>query len=237
MGTQLDLRQPGGTHPLAVAVLTHLRRYAEPQPLVALLLARWPPTPGRQISFGGLATVVALVVLLAMGTILLPQMLSFFNVEDLSPQSVTSVLDKTAAQTGEGSSHFTPVRVTDPLQYGLAGATVVLRPFPWEAHNNDALMSSLETVGLLVVIGFSWQRLLSVVTLWRRRGYVTFAAVFVMLFVWAFSAISNFGILVRQRSLMLPFLFVLLALPPLHSAAEAQEMADDPADEVSAEQP
>ena len=47
----------------------------------------------------------------------------------------------------------------------------------------------------------------------RRNPYVTFAVVYVAAFIWAFSGFGNFGILARQRVLMLPFFLVLLALP------------------------
>ena len=36
----------------------------------------------------------------------------------------------------------------------------------------------------------------------------------VLAFAWGFSAVANFGILARQRSLMLPFLFVLVSSVP-----------------------
>ena len=42
---------------------------------------------------------------------------------------------------------------------------------------------------------------------------MTFAVVYIGCFIWAFSGFGNFGILARQRVLMLPFFLVLLALP------------------------
>ena len=51
------------------------------------------------------------------------------------------------------------------------------------------------------------------------------AVAYVLAFAWGFSAVGNFGILARQRSLMLPFLFVLAAAACRPDVARA-----DPAD-------
>jgi hypothetical protein len=54
----------------------------------------------------------------------------------------------------------------------------------------------------------------------RASPYVTFAVVYVGGFIWAFSGFGNFGILARQRVLMLPFFLVLLALPTIEQRRE-----------------
>jgi hypothetical protein len=45
--------------------------------------------------------------------------------------------------------------------------------------------------------------------MWRR--WSRFSIGYVLAFSWAFSAVGNFGIIARQRSLMYPVLFVLVA--------------------------
>ncbi|HEX2375354.1 MAG TPA: hypothetical protein VHO93_15345, partial [Actinomycetota bacterium] len=52
------------------------------------------------------------------------------------------------------------------------------------------------------------------------RPYVAFVAVYSLLFVFAFSTISNFGILARERTQVLPFFLVLLAIPALRRGPE-----------------
>jgi hypothetical protein len=54
----------------------------------------------------------------------------------------------------------------------------------------------------------------------RSRPYVAFALTFVLVFVAAFGVISNFGILARQRTQVLPFVFVLLSLPAVGLTSE-----------------
>jgi hypothetical protein len=48
-----------------------------------------------------------------------------------------------------------------------------------------------------------------------RRPYLVFVLTFTGAFIMAFSYIGNFGILARQRSIMLALVFVFLATPPI----------------------
>jgi hypothetical protein len=66
---------------------------------------------------------------------------------------------------------------------------------------------------LLVLTLAAWPRLSGLPTLLRRNPWLVFAVVYTLAFVIAFSGFSNFGILARQRVLMIPFFLVLLALP------------------------
>ena len=52
-----------------------------------------------------------------------------------------------------------------------------------------------------------------------------FSLAYVAAFVFAFSVVGNFGILARQRIQVLPFLLVLLALPPVASAVRKKRDA------------
>ena len=71
----------------------------------------------------------------------------------------------------------------------------------------------------------------------RRQPYVVTAITFVAVFIFGFSSFANFGLLVRQRSQVLPFFLVILAVPTADwrtshparaeevSRADAQQMA------------
>jgi hypothetical protein len=102
----------------------------------------------------------------------------------------------------------------------LSGATVLFRPFPFEVRNAQALMTSLEGLSLLVLAGLSLRRLVRLPVEVFRRPYVAFAVVYTLAFIYAFSALGNFGLLARQRSQLLPALFVLLCIRP-PAASEA----------------
>jgi hypothetical protein len=90
---------------------------------------------------------------------------------------------------------------------------VLFRPFPFEVRNVQALLTSLEGVSLLALCGLSLRRLARLPLALLRRPYVAFAVVYTCAFIYAFSSLVNFGILARERSQLLPMLFVMLCIP------------------------
>jgi hypothetical protein len=48
----------------------------------------------------------------------------------------------------------------------------------------------------------------------RRRPYLAFAIAYAALFIVAFSAVANFGLLARERAQLLPLYLVLVSIPP-----------------------
>jgi hypothetical protein len=87
---------------------------------------------------------------------------------------------------------------------------VLFRPYPTEAHNAQALLSSLEGVALMALLIWRLPRMIRGLSSLRRRPYLMFSLFFTVGFVTVFSAIFNLGILARQRSQVLPFVLVLL---------------------------
>ena len=129
-------------------------------------------------------------------------------------EGVNSVLAESARRTGQGGSSFAaPSAVSSPVKLPLAAVTILFRPFLYEAHNAQVAVTALEST-LLLCLTISRRR-----SVWqairhpRRRPYVAFVAVYMTGFVFAFSTIANFGILARERTQLLPFFMVLLAIP------------------------
>jgi hypothetical protein len=90
---------------------------------------------------------------------------------------------------------------------------VLIRPFPWEAHNSQALVSAAEGT-LLIYLCWRHRNRLRRLPLLIRRSYPAFCFAYAAMFVYAFSTFGNFGILARERVMVLPFIFALLCLPP-----------------------
>jgi hypothetical protein len=155
----------------------------------------------------GLA-VMAILVFLVVG-----QAERFLGVDNFDQESVEQVIEGTSARTDEGGSTFEAQGVHSPKDFPLAAVTVLFRPFPTEAHNAQALAASLEGMFLLLLIIKTRRRFLTLPRLIRRRPYIAFALVYLLLFVYAFSNFSNFGIMTRQRVQVFPLMLVLLALP------------------------
>jgi hypothetical protein len=161
-----------------------------------------------------LRTVAAAMGLVVAVVVLTAQAQHFLKLNDINSESASGVLSGVALRTGEGGSQFTTVSPNNPIGYGVAIVTVLVRPFPFEARSAQVLASSAEGMLLLVVIVASFRRLARLPSAALRSPFVLAALVYLMAFTYAFSSINNFGILARQRVQALPFVFVLLCLPP-----------------------
>lgn len=137
----------------------------------------------------------------------------FLGLEEVTTDSVTEKVEWAAGQTEQGGSAFTPVPLGSPVGIPAAILTVLFRPFPWEANSPLVLLQSFEGVVLLVLLIKAWPQLRKLPRLLRSNPYITFAIAYVAGYILAFAGFGNFGIIARQRSLMIPFFLILLALP------------------------
>jgi hypothetical protein len=163
---------------------------------------------GRQRGrLGGAVLVLTLVVA---GPMLVDVATRFFGLESLNTETAQEAFDETTRRSGRGGSRFTTVSPDNPVGFVLSGVTVLFRPFPFEVRNAQAMLTSLEGLALLAVCALSLRRLVRLPLELFRRPYAAFAVVYTLAFIYAFSSLENFGILARQRSQVLPLVFVLL---------------------------
>jgi hypothetical protein len=123
------------------------------------------------------------------------------------------VIEATERNTRWGGSEFEARPIEGPVGFVYAVATVPFRPFPHEAGNTQAMFASLEGLFLLALVLLSARRLGRLPKAVFRTPYFAFCTVYTAGFLIAFSNFSNFGLLSRQRSQLLPFLLVLLVVP------------------------
>lgn len=179
--------------------------------LVAAQLFR----PASTHSLGVLSKAAGLLVMLAAAVVLTTQSAEFLGIEDLSAQGVVEEMQEASDRTLMGGSAFTPLPLAHPLGVPSAVLTLLVRPFPWEAGNLQMLIQSIEGLAIvaLVLVSFPrWSHLWR--TLWRQP-FLVFCITYVLAYILAFSQFGNFGIVARQRVLMIPFFLVILALPTL----------------------
>jgi len=202
------------------------------RPHIALMLligaaVALPPAPAPRGAVAGSSRgrpiarlLLPLLVLLAIPAIL-GAAETFFDIDGLNLDSATEVREEVTRRTSTGGSGFTAPDTSNPVGLTVGLVTVVARPFPWEASGFQAL-AALEGACLTVII---------VVAMWRRRRgmlralgqrWPRMAMAYVLAFAWGFAAVGNFGILARQRSLMLPFLFVIVAASRRPEAPETR---------------
>lgn len=199
-----------------------------------LALLRGGAHGGGQRWRGRLGSAALILALLVGGSALITVAENFFGMDSLNTQTAREQLDETIRQSGYSGSTFTSVSPNSPIGFALACMNVLFRPFPFEAHNLQAMLTSLEGVVLLGFIVVALRRLVRLPLELLRRPYVTFAFVYSAAFIYAFSSIVNFGILARQRSQLLPVLFVVLCLRKPERSADAPG-EDDIAEPVPAQ--
>ena len=210
---------PFGVPLLALGLFAHaiVRPHLTVLLLAALILGRLVGRGTRRKDQGFARRVARQVLLVGfvLGAVVMTvgRASSFFSIDELGGGSVTAILDETQRRSSQGDSAFEPPRVTSPIGLPAAIVTVLYRPFPHEAHNLQARVSALEGVVLLALTVSSWRQLRALPRFMRRYQMIAYVAAFVLLFVVAFSAVGNFGILARQRTQVLPMLFMLLSLP------------------------
>jgi hypothetical protein len=177
-----------------------------------LVLAALLYKPQKVSPLNPIVRVVTFGVLFVLMLILISQTEQFLGVDTLNQETVNSQLSSAEGRTDEAGSVFTPVRVNTPLDFPYAAATVLFRPWPFEANNGQALATSFEALIIVYLMVRNWRRLLSLPRALRREPYTAYCLGITITFIYAFSAFSNFGILARQRCQVMPFFLVLICL-------------------------
>jgi hypothetical protein len=213
-----------------LGAITLVRPHVALVAFVALAAAELVRKTRRTSTITPVLRAVSLVVLVVIGGFLVGRAEQFFGVSSLTEETIGATLTTAGERTETGGSAFRAVRVRTPLDFPFAAVTVLYRPFPFEVENLQGLLTSLEGVVLAVVTLASLRRLASIPHHLRRFPYVAFSLVFVAVFIWAFSAFSNFGILARQRVQVLPFLLVLVSLPLRPRGGFPPDGPDEPAE-------
>ena len=180
----------------------------------------------RRVQLGS----IVLVVVAGIGFAIIASVT--LNYLDFADETDTTVTDQVGAifeevedRTTQGGSSFQPVSVTGPWDYPNAALRTITRPLLTEANSTGELLPAVEMTALLFIGIFSWRRFANIPKLMLSTPYVVFAVLCVFTFGVAFSSIGNLGILVRQRSLILPLVLLFWCLPPIVFASERAHAA------------
>lgn len=164
------------------------------------------------------APLTKLLGLILLGLVLVvavTQTKALLGIDEFNAEALEAARAEISSRTDEAGSTFTPVATDfEPQRFHVALASVLFRPFPWEATSAQGVVASLEGLALLVLFVVGWRRLLGAIRTVLRTPYVVMCITYTVLFAYGFSSFANFGILTRQRVQVLPFALVLLALPP-----------------------
>ncbi len=115
--------------------------------------------------------------------------------------------------TGAGFGSSATTYSSNPLTYPRDVYTVLFDPLPFSAHSVTQLIAAAENILILLVILSSLPRLRFLPRVCAQRPYVFTALFYSLVFLYTFAALGNLGLITRERTLLLPFLFIVLAFP------------------------
>lgn len=156
---------------------------------------------------------VGLVGLVAVGRIALQFLGESDSTESVSSQ-LNNAFDRTLRRTAGGGSEFQPPSISSPVDYPFAVLRTITRPLLHEVSGLSTLLPALETTAIIILAAFGFRRLMALPGALRRSPFVVFHLLVVVMGALAYSSFSNLAILVRQRSLLMPSLVLILCLTP-----------------------
>jgi hypothetical protein len=128
--------------------------------------------------------------------------------------SLSGILNKAHSNNGAAGLGSTNVPYSsDPLLYPRDIYYVLFDPLPITARSLTQLIAAGENTVILVLILTSLRRIRLVWRAGRERAYVILCAAYTLAFIYAFAALANLGLITRERTLLFPYLLVLLAIP------------------------
>ena len=146
--------------------------------------------------------------------------LQFLTAEDETTttsvtRTVGDIINEVGRRTDGGGSAFNPVEIAGPVDYPEAVVRTLTRPLLHEANSFATLIPAVEMTFFVVLCAASWRRVARAPKLMLTSPFVMFAFSICIMFGLVWASFSNMAILVRQRSLVMPFLLLLPCLPVL----------------------
>ena len=178
--------------------------------LAAAVVLRRPV--GVRTALTPLVRIASVAAVLAVGMLVVRYAAGFLDIGDLSISTLDKTMRGTQEATAIGGSSFEAHPVNSPIDLPMAAVSVLIRPFLFEARNVQSGIAALEGTVLLVLLARALPQTRAVLRELRTQPYLIMCAVYTLLFVYAFSSFSNFGILTRERVQVLPFVVAFLAV-------------------------
>ncbi len=158
---------------------------------------------------------VGMVLVTLLAFVAVNQAAQFLGMKDFSLSSIEQEINQQSGRTSQGGSKVDTGHVSlTPLTVPQGVVKVLFRPFPWEVQTSLQILASLESAALGVLIIYRIRSVGFSLTHARVSPFFIYCWTLVLLYGVAFSAVANYGLLTRQRSLALPALFVLISAEP-----------------------
>jgi hypothetical protein len=162
---------------------------------------------GRHGGMAALARFLAIPVMVAGVVYLVRNATEMLNVD--SPASGLQRIEQLGTGTMHGGSSFGVGQSTTVKL--LLSPFLMFRPLPWEIPNALGVVAAIESLVLLYFLWHARARIWRFFRSWRSNAFFTYAVSFGIIFSLVFSlALSNFGLLIRQRTQFTPLLLIII---------------------------
>ena len=181
--------------------------------MAGFVVAMMLPTAAARKSYGGVRRIVGLVFLGSLLVLSVSLTLHYLHGPggSLSLQQVHDNNQSNSGNLGFGSSNV-PYS-TNLASYPRDVYEVMLNPLPFNAHGLGQQVAALENLIILGLIVASFRNLRILPRAAFARPYVMLCLVYTGSFIYTFAALGNLGLIQRERTVILPFLLVMLCIP------------------------
>jgi hypothetical protein len=199
---------------------------AFPALIVATLRGRdpWGVRSTRSIDRAILAPVIVVaaigLVLVSLATVRYLDPGATGGDETPSESSITSILDETTRRTVQAGSAFQPPSISNPATWPYASIRTLTRPLPIEVRGAGQIFVALETLVFMGLCLAAWRRVINVPKLIFTSSYMAFAMTAMFLGGLAFTSFANLAVLARQRSIVVPFMLLIVCVPEIRRRAK-----------------
>ncbi len=186
---------------LAMAIRPHLAGVLA----VSVCVAEWTR---REWTF---ARMVQATLVSAVALYVVISSLDLLGLGGADLDTMEAFIVQTGGQTNQGGSAFERAGMAAAVP--MAFITILCRPFITEANSSLALLSSLEMMAFWLLVFRYGRNLRSILRSWQANRVLRFAIPFTLLYVLMLGlTFENFGIIARQRALVMPALLSLVAM-------------------------
>jgi hypothetical protein len=140
--------------------------------------------------------------------------------DESSGTGITSIIDETSRRTVQAGSAFEPPSIASPANWPYASIRTLTRPLLIEARGAAQLFVALELTIFLGLCALSIRRVLNVPKMVVTNPYMAFAMTTMFLSGLVFTSFANLAILARQKSIVVPFMLLIVCVPPLARRAK-----------------
>jgi len=176
--------------------------------LVGFVVAMTIPTAGARKTFSGVKRLIGLVFLAGLLLLAVNVTVRYLH-HGLNSAALQTTNANNAATGFSGNIPYSSNFVYLPRDI----YEVLFNPLLFNAHGFGQRIAALENTVIVVLILISLRNLRMVPRAAFARPYVMLCAVYTAMFLYTFAALGNLGLIERERTMMLPFLLVLLCIP------------------------